>query len=214
MNEDFRTRVFTPLILPLGLFGAIAAFAWSLSRIFLALPALAATFVALLVAAYVLAIGALVSRMRNVTSRALGVSLALGIIGVVGAGAVANAVGMREVHPPTPEDEVVEDEIPNDVVEEVEIPDDAAIFVAVDIDYSEAPDSLPAGDVTFALVNEGALLHDVVLEEPGDELVVEAQGGETQLGETSLDAGETYTYYCSVPGHREAGMEGQFSVEG
>lgn len=84
-------------------------------------------------------------------------------------------------------------------------------FVAVDIDYSEAPTEVPAGEVTFELVNEGALEHNVTLEELGDEVVVEAMGGQTATGSVSLDPG-SYTYYCDIPGHREAGMEGTFEV--
>lgn len=213
MNDDFRKRVFTPVLLPLGLTGAIAVVAWSLSRVFLAVPKTAATFAALVIAGYVLAIGALVGRMKEVTGRALGVGLAIGIVGIVGAGAVANAVGPREFHSPG-EDHADEDgggeEEPDDGG--TEIPADAFVFTAVDIAYSEAPSTVAAGTVTFALVNEGNIVHNVVIEELGDENVVEAQGGETVLGEVTLEAGQTYTYYCSIPGHR-ATMEGQFTVE-
>lgn len=86
---------------------------------------------------------------------------------------------------------------------------DGYTFVAVDIDFSDAPNEIPAGNVTFELVNEGAILHDVTMED--GPTVVEAQGGETATGSIALEPG-TYTYYCSVPGHRAAGMEGELTV--
>lgn len=85
-------------------------------------------------------------------------------------------------------------------------------FVAIDLAYSEAPATAPAGDLTWALDNQGAAVHNVVIEELGDTLVVEAPGGEQATGRQSLEAG-TYTYYCSIPGHRGAGMEGTLEVQ-
>ena len=87
-----------------------------------------------------------------------------------------------------------------------------ATWVAVDIDFASAPESVPAGDVEVTLVNDGRALHDVTFEELGDETVVSVPGGETATGTVTLEPG-TYTYYCSVPGHRAAGMEGQLTVE-
>jgi plastocyanin len=87
-----------------------------------------------------------------------------------------------------------------------------ATFVAVDIAFESAPESLPAGETEVMLQNNGAAVHDVTFEELGDETVVSANGGETQSGTATLEAGEL-TYYCSVPGHREAGMEGTLTVE-
>lgn len=84
-------------------------------------------------------------------------------------------------------------------------------FVAVDIDFSEAPDTVPPGAHVLRLVNEGLLFHDVTVEELGDRTVVGASGGETAEGRVELEPG-TYTYYCSVPGHRLAGMEGTLEV--
>jgi plastocyanin len=87
-----------------------------------------------------------------------------------------------------------------------------ATFVAIDIAYESAPDTLPAGETEITLTNNGQALHDVTFEELGDETVAAADGGETANGTVTLEAGEV-TYYCSVPGHREAGMEGTITVE-
>lgn len=88
-----------------------------------------------------------------------------------------------------------------------------ATFVAVDIAYDEAPSEVPAGEVTFELVNQGEIEHNITIEELGEDPVVETTSGETATGSVTLEAG-TYTYYCSVPGHRDAGMEGTLTVSG
>lgn len=68
--------------------------------------------------------------------------------------------------------------------------------------------TVTAGEVTVELTAEPAVEHNVVIEGvAGEEPVVEAAAGETAIGTASLEAG-SYTFYCSVPGHREAGMEG------
>ena len=90
--------------------------------------------------------------------------------------------------------------------------DGGAKWVAVDIDFASAPETIPAGDVEVTLVNDGRALHDVTFEELGDETVVSVPGGETGSGSVNLEPGN-YTYYCGVPGHRAAGMEGQLTVE-
>ena len=87
-----------------------------------------------------------------------------------------------------------------------------ATWVAIDIDFASAPETVPAGEVEVTLDNDGRALHDVTFEELGDETVVSVPGGETATGTVALESG-TYTYYCSVPGHRAAGMEGQLTVE-
>ena len=67
-----------------------------------------------------------------------------------------------------------------------------------------------AGEIEFTLVNVGGTEHDLVIEEAGDAVVAHAEGGETATGTIDLDPG-TYTYYCSIPGHRQA-MEGTLEV--
>ena len=45
-----------------------------------------------------------------------------------------------------------------------------------------------------------------------DEVGPEVAGGGVSEIEVDLQPGE-YTFYCSVPGHREGGMEGTLTVE-
>lgn len=214
MKQDFRDRVFVPVMLPLVVIAGFVTFAFSLSRVLLAIPELSATFLALLVAAYLLLVAALVAARPHLSSRALGLGLVIGMVGVTSAGAVGAAAGIRPVH--EEEQAAAEGEGGGEGEEGGEegagFPADALVFVAVDIAYEEAPASAPAGEVTFGLDNQGGIVHDVTIEEAGDEVVVEAQGGETATGTIELEPG-SFTYYCSVTGHREAGMEGTLEVQ-
>ena len=81
------------------------------------------------------------------------------------------------------------------------------------LEWAAAPGEMPAGPLAVELQCE-ALPHNVVYEgENNDEPVVECDGGDSQTGQQDLAAGE-YTYYCSIAGHREAGMEGTVTVTG
>ncbi len=89
----------------------------------------------------------------------------------------------------------------------------AATFVAVDIAWEAAPEKLPAGAAEIEIVNDGSTVHNVAFKELNDgEVVVEAPGGETDTGAVELEPG-TYTYFCAVPGHEQAGMIGELTVE-
>lgn len=89
----------------------------------------------------------------------------------------------------------------------------AGTFVAVDINWKKSPDTLPSGEVTLELDNQGSIEHDLTVEELGDEQVVETiPGGESATGTVELKPGE-YTFYCSVGAHRQAGMETTVTVE-
>ena len=72
------------------------------------------------------------------------------------------------------------------------------------------PDSVEvaAGTVEVRLTAGSGVGHTLVIEGvAGDAPVASADAGDTATGNVELDAG-SYTYYCSVPGHRAAGMEG------
>lgn len=75
--------------------------------------------------------------------------------------------------------------------------------------YEPSAVAVEAGDVEVVLHNEGGMLHDVRIEDAP--LVVEANPGDTATGEVSLEPGR-YQFFCSLPGHRDAGMEGVLEV--
>ncbi|HET7454402.1 MAG TPA: plastocyanin/azurin family copper-binding protein [Solirubrobacterales bacterium] len=70
-----------------------------------------------------------------------------------------------------------------------------------------------AGKVTIDFDNPSAIPHNVVIEENGKELAGFEPIAEGEKSETAELKAGTYTFYCSVPGHREAGMEGTLTVK-
>jgi plastocyanin len=82
-----------------------------------------------------------------------------------------------------------------------------------DIAYDTTELTSKPGKVTIDFTNPAALEHDVAIAEDGKEI---AKSETIAEGETSvsadLAAGE-YTFFCTVPGHAEAGMEGTLTVK-
>lgn len=68
----------------------------------------------------------------------------------------------------------------------------------------------PAGKLTVESVNKASITHNIVIDGKGKG--AEVQGGGTSKFSADFKAG-TYTYYCSLPGHRAAGMEGKLTVK-
>jgi plastocyanin len=70
------------------------------------------------------------------------------------------------------------------------------------------------GKVTIDFTNPSALEHDVAIEAEGKEIAgseLIANGAKTSIS-PELAPG-AYTFFCTVPGHREAGMEGTLTVK-
>lgn len=80
--------------------------------------------------------------------------------------------------------------------------------------YTTTSATAKAGKVTVDFNNPQALTHDVKIEDAqgkevgGTELIASGEDSTT----VDLKPG-TYTYFCSVPGHREAGMGGTLTVK-
>lgn len=80
--------------------------------------------------------------------------------------------------------------------------------------YTSDTASWGPGEVTVEFNNPASVPHNVAIESPSGEevgktdVVTESSANTT----VNLKPGK-YTFYCSVPGHREAGMEGTLTVK-
>jgi plastocyanin len=83
-----------------------------------------------------------------------------------------------------------------------------------DLAYNQKDASAKAGSVTIDFQNNESIPHDVAVESSSGDTV-----GQTDLvasgsanATVDLQPG-TYQFFCTVPGHREAGMEGTLTVK-
>jgi plastocyanin len=80
--------------------------------------------------------------------------------------------------------------------------------------YATDTATAKAGKVTLNFTNPQPLTHDVAIEDSSGKTIGKteliAEGSDSAV--VDLKPGE-YTFYCTVPGHREAGMEGTLKVE-
>ena len=80
--------------------------------------------------------------------------------------------------------------------------------------FTKTEITAPAGDDTISFDNPSSTDHNVQIEDANGNDIA---GTDTiSAGKTSTTADlkpGTYTFYCSIPGHREAGMEGTLTVK-
>jgi plastocyanin len=80
--------------------------------------------------------------------------------------------------------------------------------------YSSDTAEAKAGKVTVSFDNPQPIAHDVAIEDASGKEIANTElvtdGSDTTTAD--LKPG-TYTFFCTVPGHREAGMEGTLTVK-
>jgi plastocyanin len=80
--------------------------------------------------------------------------------------------------------------------------------------YEEQKVTAKAGEDTVDFTNPASIAHNVTIEDSAGKTIGETETLAEGSASTTLNLKPgTYTYYCSVPGHREAGMEGTLVVE-
>lgn len=82
------------------------------------------------------------------------------------------------------------------------------------LSYTAKSMTAKAGKVTIEFHNPQQLPHDVAIEDSSGKTIGKTGviTNSTTTAVVTLKPG-SYKYYCSVPGHRQAGMEGTLKVE-
>src|SRR5579884_401602 len=203
--RDFRERVLMPLLVPPVALALIAVVVLNISRILLALEERSGphtvVVIALIIASAVL-FGFTYASSRS-EERSTGAMSLLSVAGILVV--IAGFVGYEAMA----EDQAAEHkkELANKPVN----PD--LVVHAFDIGFREKDLKIGPGNVTIEEINTGATKHTFVLEgvASGRSLAVPSNGS-TDQATFALKPG-TYTFYCDIPGHRQAGMEGHITVD-
>ena len=231
---DVGERLALPLLLPVIVFLFVILVIYGLSRIYLELNDIKigtvtmATPLAIGVSLYILFAAWYMAGNRRI---AMWQTASIGMIAVaaITGGAIWAAVddrGEGEEHlanggEATPEATTVAGQV----------------LVGLDEDgwvVSASPDSMPAGEITFAVSNEGTLGHNLRIIKtalPADSLPLDAgglgvdenqvnvvaespdlAGGESDEIVATLEAG-SYALICNIPGHYGSGMSIAFTVQ-
>ena len=78
--------------------------------------------------------------------------------------------------------------------------------------FEQTDVSATAGSITIDFTNMSSLPHDVTIEGNGASGATDTITDSTTSTTVDLEPG-TYTFFCSVDGHRAAGMEGTLTVK-
>jgi plastocyanin len=80
--------------------------------------------------------------------------------------------------------------------------------------YDQKTASAKAGSVTVNFDNKQPLQHDVAVADSSGKVLGQTNLVSSGTASTTVQLQPgTYTFYCTVPGHREAGMQGTLTVK-
>jgi hypothetical protein len=87
-------------------------------------------------------------------------------------------------------------------------PADTARVGLIEWDITASAEALTEGTVTLEVTNAGTTAHDLRISGGGQEKATPMlPAGDTATVTIQVDAGDEMVLWCSVPGHREQGME-------
>lgn len=113
----------------------------------------------------------------------------------------------------TPMESMADDDMEHDHSESTPVADGARRIEVNATSFAYDPDEITvdAGEDIAIVLTSDDLLHDFAIDEI--DIHVAAEKDETAEGGLKAETPGEYTCYCTIPGHREAGMEGTLTVE-
>ena len=88
---------------------------------------------------------------------------------------------------------------------------DEITLEATEMAFDPASVEVTAGEpVNLTVTNTGQAFHDLTIDEL--DLQIDVDSGQTVTAGLEIDEPGEYVYYCSVPGHASAGMQGTLTV--
>jgi plastocyanin len=205
--KELWNRVLLPLLVPLGAMAIIAVVVLNISRLLLALEEESGphtvTAVAIIVASGILFGFAWFSSKGDEarSSSSLALMSVAGIMVLIAGFFGAEFIHEGEQEEAAKKKEEATQNAPNLVVD------------AFDLGFREKELKTGPGKQRIQEINTGATAHTLVIEgvTSGRKLSVPGNGSK-DTAEFDLPAG-TFTYYCDIAGHRQAGMEGKLIVD-
>jgi plastocyanin len=201
--DGWFARYVMPLLLPIGVVAGLLFYVINISRIFLASAGAGAVVAAVTITVAILVGATLLSAAPRMRTSSMTL-IVLGAMLLVLAGGSLTVGHAEEKH----EEELVFPEVPADLTVTVE---------SFNLGFDPSAFDVETGFFAVTLSNREAGNHNFTIETPG--MVAEHIPEVTASGDTDTtplfvgEAGE-YVFYCSVPGHREGGMEGVITASG
>jgi plastocyanin len=201
-REDLRNRFLMPLLLPLAAIFVAVLVALNISRLFLAggKTQSAAVVVATVITLTILIGAAALSAARHVRTSSLVLGLSLVLVLVFSAGLISFGSGEEKkgtngpAAPAGPPVNTLEiDALPT-------------------LSFQATSFTVPAGINQIDYVDKGTGGHTLVFSDPKLNYFNLAVPAGPTKGKVQLVAGVDYTVYCTIPGHRAAGMQATIHV--
>jgi plastocyanin len=197
-------RYLLPLVTPIVVVLAIVIFVLNLSRVFLASHGHVPVVVGSIITIVLLAGATLISNARHVKSQSVILTTCGFIIIAIGAGWLV--LGHSEV----------KEEGGTALAAQGPCKETLAFEALSNLKFAPASLTVETGVYCITLTDQAAGQHTIDFDDPatlfpGLEVVA---AGETKEGRIFFGEPGEYTFYCAVPGHRAAGMEGTVTVTG